>query len=181
MNLDKYFSDFNQEAKEIVFRHSRAVAELALSINENRNLGLNPEEIEFAAMIHDVGISMTNAPGLHCYGESPYILHGVKGAEKLRQMGAPEWAARVAERHTGTGLYPEDIARQHLPLPTDGVFYPQTTLEKLICYADKFYSKRVGSLTRQKTLDEVRQEMQKFGDENLKRFEELNEMFELKN
>mgnify|MGYP004420939777 CR=1 FL=1 len=58
----------------------------------------------------------------------------------MRREGFPE-IARVCERHTGTGLTDEVIKQRQLPLPA-GDYRPETLEEQLICYADKFYSKR---------------------------------------
>ena len=40
---------------------------------------------------------------------------------------------------------------------------PVTLEEKIICYADKFYSKKPGALCFEKTLEEVRKEIGKYG------------------
>ena len=57
----------------------------------------------------------------------------------LRERGLNQHA-RVAERHTGTGLRKEEIIRRNLPLPHED-FVPETMEEQVICYADKFFSK----------------------------------------
>ena len=62
------------------------------------------------------------------------------GAALLRETGAGEMMARVAELHTGSGLTSAEITQQKLPLPARD-YLPSSLLEKLICYADKFYSK----------------------------------------
>lgn len=171
---DKYYSS-NPELRSILERHSRSVANLALEINEKRNLGLDPETVEAAAMLHDIGIFLTDAPGIHCHGTQPYLCHGVLGADLLRGEGAPEWAARVAERHTGAGISPEDIEAMNLPLPVDRCLMPETMLEKLVCYADKFYSKS-GDMQR-KSLDRVRASMLRHSQSTAERFELLHQMF----
>lgn len=165
------------DAQEILRGHSEAVAALALQINHDRALGLDPEQVCHAAMMHDVGIVATNAPGIGCHGTEPYIRHGIIGADMLRAAGEPEWVARVAERHTGAGLTPEDIARQGLPLPIGRILVPETTLERLICYADKFYSKRPGALDVMKSLEKVRTEMAHHGADTLARFEDMHREF----
>ena len=137
--IDKYYTDDN-ELRHIYMKHARQVADLALAINRERSLNLDPVEVESAAMLHDIGIFATNAPGIHCHGDAHYMRHGVIGARLLRNEGAPESWALVAERHTGTGITMEDILQQQLDLPL-GDYCPESMLEKLICYADKFYSK----------------------------------------
>jgi uncharacterized protein len=52
---------------------------------------------------------------------------------------------------------------------------PETQLERLICYADKFYSKS-GDM-QQKSLERVRLSMSKFSPETLARFEALHREF----
>lgn len=159
----------------ILLTHSRAVASEALAIAHRLGLPLTDEEIEDAAMLHDIGIIRTNAPGIGCYGSAPYLCHGTIGADMLRERGADEKFARVAERHTGAGLLPEEIAAARLPLPNDRSYMPQTLLEQLICYADCFYSK--GSDMSRKPLARVRASMAKFGPGVAARFEELHRQF----
>lgn len=171
--IDKYYES-GSRLREILILHSRQVADMALAINAGCRLGLDPAQVEAAAMLHDVGICRCDAPCIECRGTEPYIMHGVIGARMLRQDGMPEWIARVAERHTGAGLSEQDIAKQGLPLPP-GDYMPRTQLERLICYADKFYSKS-GSMER-KSLEAVRRSMLKHGPEALARFDALHKEF----
>ena len=129
--------------------------------------------IEEAAMLHDIGIIRCNAPGIHCHGTEPYICHGRIGAEMLRGEGLPRHA-RVCERHTGAGLTRDDIVSQQLPLPQQD-FLPETMEEKLVCYADKFFSK--SRPDEEKTLEQAVRSLSKFGDEGVSRFMEWHEMF----
>lgn len=172
--FDKYYP-CDSEARDILVRHSRSVADLALEINEQLGLGLDRAEIEQAAMLHDIGIFHTNAPGIGCHGTEPYIRHGVLGADLLRAEGFDEKIACVAERHTGAGITPQDIAELNLPLPTDRILFPESLLEKLVCYADKFYSKS-GDMQR-KSLERVRASMLRHSESTLERFEKLNKEF----
>ena len=126
-----------------------------------------------AALLHDIGIYMTDAEGIACYGDEPYIRHGYLGAELLRREGLLRHAL-VAERHTGSGLTPEDIQARGIDLP-EGEYMPQSIEEKLICYADKFYSKT--KLGQRKSLEKVRSSMQRHGAESLVRFDALHELF----
>ena len=83
--------------------------------------------------------------------------------------------ARVCERHTGAGLSAREIEQQNLPLPHRD-FLPETIEEKIICYADKFYSK--SHLDRCKTLPQAEKTISRFGDEGLQRFLLWERMFE---
>ena len=66
----------------------------------------------------------------------------------------------------------EEIISDMLPLPADRCFMPETTLEKLICYADKFFSKS-GDMA-EKPLPRVMVAMARFGPEPFARFKELH-------
>ena len=125
-------------------------------------------------MLHDIGIVMTDAPSIDCHGVLPYICHGIAGADMLRKEGYPEEVARVAERHTGAGISDEDIKELDLPLP-QGNYMPETLLERLVCYADKFYSKS-GEM-KEKSLEKVRDSMSRHSSATLARFEKLHQEF----
>lgn len=171
--IDKYYPAGTM-CRGIFLQHSRQVAAKAIDIANQCRLDLSHEEIEAAAMLHDIGIFMTNAPDIGCFGTEPYIRHGIIGAELLREENAPEIYARVAERHTGAGITADDITRQQLPLPLQD-YCPETMLEKLICYADKFYSKS-GEM-KEKSIEHIRKSLSRFSTENLTRFEEMHRLF----
>lgn len=172
--IDKYYPAA-RKVGGILRTHSRAVADEALAIARRKGLDLAPEVIEAAAMLHDIGIIRTNAPGIGCYGSAPYLCHGAIGADILRAEGAPEEYARVAERHTGAGLTDADIETMHLPLPPGRIYMPETMLEKLVCYADCYYSKS-GDM-RRKDQARVEASMAKFGPDILERFMALHNLF----
>ena len=171
--IDKYYPP-GTPRRVIYMRHCEAVASLAVDIAEAKGLDLPREMVYEAAMLHDIGIFMTSARDIGCEGDSPYIMHGVLGGRLLRSEVMPEEYARVAERHTGAGITAEDIERQHLPLP-QGDYMPETQLERLVCYADKFYSKS-GDM-RRKPLDRVIALMERISPESLSRFMRLHDEF----
>lgn len=171
--IDKYYPA-GSRLRDIYMRHARQVADKALGIADAKRLDIDRATLEAAAMLHDIGIFLTDAPGIDCHGSEPYLMHGVLGAALLRAEGVDEAIARVAERHTGAGITAEEISRFNLPMP-EGDYCPGTELEKLVCYADKFYSKS-GNM-REKTLDRVRASMLKFSPETLARFEKLEKNF----
>ena len=124
-------------------------------------------------MLHDIGIFRCDAAGIQCFGTEPYICHGRIGAELLRSEGFPRHA-RVCERHTGAGITKAQIIVQNLPLPQQD-FLPETMEEKVICYADKFFSKT--HLDREKTIEQAEKSLSKFGDEGVLRFREWEKCF----
>ena len=172
--IDKHYPA-DRKVRGILLSHSRSVADEALAIAVRLHLAIPPEEIEAAAMLHDIGIIATDAPGIDCHGKEPYLIHGAIGADMLRADGADEVYARVAERHTGAGLTADEIAASGLPFPPGRCYMPQTQLERLICYADCFYSK--GGDGERKQPGRVEASMAKFGPDVLKRFRIMNEEF----
>lgn len=168
----------NEALLRLLTLHSQAVArkalQIAVGLRGRGRFDLDTQFVYEAAMLHDVGITRCNAPSIHCYGALPYICHGVEGRKILEGYGLPAHAL-VCERHTGAGLTKEDIERQGLPLPLRDMT-PQTAAERLICYADKFYSKSSHPL-EEKSLERVRASMAKHGGETLRRFDLLHEEF----
>lgn len=170
--IDKYYPK-GSKIREILIIHSKNVADKAKCFAE-QFMKIHPEadiDIDFlyeAAMLHDVGIFMCDAPSIDCHGSHSYICHGMLGAELMRKEGFPQHAL-VCERHTGTGLTCCDIEKQNLPLPHKD-FVPVSLEEKIICFADKFFSKTHPE--QEKTVEQARRSLEKFGSETVEKFDE---------
>lgn len=171
--FSKYYSG-NDALLATVTPHSECVARKALLCADLKALDIDRTFLYEAAMLHDIGVVKCDAPSIFCYGALPYICHGIAGREMLDKLGLHRHAL-VCERHTGSGLSADDIIRQDLPLPHRDML-PETLEEKLICYADKFYSKS-GDLTKEKSLDKVIKQIQAHGEDSLQRFLELHSIF----
>lgn len=171
--IDAYYPEDN-ERKHILLVHSRLVAEKALRIADGHpELNLDKDFLYEAGMLHDIGIFLTNAPGIFCFGDQPYISHGYLGADLMRREGYPRHAL-VCERHTGAGLSLDDIIAQNLPVPHRDML-PVSMEEQVICFADKFYSKT--HLEREKTVEKARKSISNFGNVGLERFDHWCEQF----
>jgi len=165
----------NEPLEQILLRHSTDVARRALKIAKaHPELKADETLLWEAAMLHDIGIVRVDAPSIYCYGSEPYIRHGILGAEILRGEGLP-MHARIAERHTGTGLTAFEIERQNLPLPHQD-FTPESIEEQIICYADKFYSKT--RLDIEKTPEQAIRSLEKFGIDGIAVFKAWMARFE---
>lgn len=174
-SLLAHATEGNPELLRILRGHSRAVADKALALAKlHPELPVNLEFVEEAAMLHDIGIVECDAPSISCFGSLPYICHGIAGGRILRKAGL-EAHARVAECHTGAGISRQNVIDGHLPLP-QADWLPETLEEKLICYADKFYSKS-RDLRQEKPLDKIKAQMQAHGEDILSRFLELDALF----
>ena len=176
LQIIRKYAPFGSLTYGMLVEHSLAVMEKALSVAESVK-HLHPDRgfIREAAMLHDIGIVLVNEPRLGCGGNEPYICHGYLGRRLLEKEGYPRHAL-VCERHIGTGLTVQDIMAQDLPLPKRDM-QPRSLEEKIICYADKFFSKRIGQLSTEKAVSEVRSEMALFGPHRLKAFDELHALF----
>ena len=191
--LHRYYPEDNA-LRRMLLHHSRQVCARALQIVERHpELGANRNLVETGAMLHDIGIFLTDAPGIHCHGTAHYILHGSLGAQLLRneaeqlkkekqqaiqlqeELHFYEALARICERHTGTGLTRQTIIERGLPDPQQDLL-PETIEEQIMCYADKFYSK--SHLERERTIPQTLHSLEKFGDEGVEKFRHWTELFE---
>ena len=171
--LSAYYQP-GSRAYQILVSHSRSVRDKALALAEaHPELELARTFVSEAAMLHDIGIYLCDAPEIDCHGTSPYICHGWLGAELMRSLGYPRHAL-VCERHTGAGITRAAILAQHLPLPPQD-FLPETLEEQLICYADKFFSKT--HLDRQKTPEQALRSLEAFGSDSIERFRHWQQLF----
>ena len=171
--IDKYYPKKN-ELRNILLNHSHSVADKALDLAARHpELHLDLTFLEEAAMLHDIGIYLTDADGIYCFGRYPYICHGYLGAELVRNEGFPRHAL-VCERHTGAGLSIEDILRQDLPVPHRDML-PVSIEEQLICFADKFFSKT--KLNQEKSIEKARKNVARYGGEGAMRFDRWCELF----
>ena len=164
--IHKYYPA-DDDLRRLLIHHSRQVMLRALHIvDAHPEMPFDRRLVEQGAMLHDIGIFLTDAPGIHCHGQAPYLMHGYLGAQLMRREGL-ESIARVCERHTGTGLTAENIRAQHLPLPEQD-FRPETLEEQVICYADKFYSK--SHPERERTIEQTAKSLEKFGAAGVETF-----------
>ncbi len=171
--IDKYYGGHTL-ARSILIAHSHQVARLAVTVADqvSRREPVDIDFVEQAAMLHDIGMLYTDAPTLGCHGDKPYIVHGILGAEILYEENLPRHAL-VCERHIGVGLTVEDIELQGLPLPLRDM-RPQTLEEKIIAYADLFFSKTQKGL---RTPDMVRTSLARYGEYKVAIFDKWHERF----
>ena len=165
--LEKYYLP-HTKAYRILRLHSELVAEMAVSIAQRLTSRNNGQTIDIdfvaqAALLHDIGICGVHAPTLGCFGNQPYLRHGLIGGRILRQEGLPRHA-KVCENHIGVGLTAHEIMTQQLPLPQRD-FIPQTLEEQIITYADLFFSKNPAKLDQQRSAEQVRQSVISYGQE----------------
>lgn len=171
--IQKYYKE-GTPLYDILLNHSRSVADKALAIADmHPEMNLDKAFIYEAAMLHDIGVGETNAHKIHCLGEHPYICHGYLGSRILLNENLPRHA-RVCESHIGTGLTKEEIEHLQFSIPAIDTL-PETLEEKLVCLADKFFSK--SKPNKEKSIDEIRKTVAKYGDAPLARLDDLLKLF----
>lgn len=175
--IEKYYHDL-PVAREILIVHSSAVAKKAVMIA--RMLKMKKKKIQFifeAAMLHDIGMYLTDAPDIGCSGPYPYICHGYLGHDLLVKEGYPDHA-KVCERHTGTGISKKEIILRALPIPNRSM-KPKNLAEEIITYADKFFSKDRDKLGIEKSVKKIREKLSKHGPDKVEKFNEWHKSFKV--
>lgn len=138
LKLHKKYAS-KEEDLNLVWTHSLIIRDIALQLIQNlikKNIKIDKNLVEIGALVHDIG----------CYDyykdrdNVPYILHGFRGYEILKEEKFSEDIARIATTHLGVGIVKENIIKNNLPF--EGKDYiPITLEEELISYADNFHSK----------------------------------------
>jgi uncharacterized protein len=173
--IEKYYP-CGTEAYRILLRHSELVAAKAMTVVNS----LSKEEadarfVQEAALLHDIGMRFTSVTQLGCDGDLPYLCHGIKGRELLEAEGLPRHAL-VCERHIGVGLTATEIISQKLPLPARDML-PISLEEQIVTYADLFFSKDPNNAGLERSSDQVRQSLARFGVEKVAIFDAWHRRF----
>ncbi len=174
--IKKYYSP-NSKAGRILISHSEAVAKKALEIAENaKHLNPNKRFIREASMLHDVGIFLVHSPDIGCYGEDPYVRHGVLGKNLLEEEGCKDYAL-VCERHLI--ISEKEIIENKLPLPERDMI-PVSVEEEIITLADKFFSKGAErDVFYERSVEEAKEVMGRFGEIKTRNFDYLLKKYNL--
>lgn len=174
--IEKYYPP-GSLAHRILLRHSGRVAAKAVQAARHaaRREAVEVEFVREAALLHDIGIFYTDAPDLGCQGTLPYLAHGYKGRELLEKEGLPRHAL-VCERHIGVGLSADEIREKGLPLPLRDML-PLTVEEEIVTYADLFFSKNPREQDRERTPEEVRKTLRRFGEDKPAIFDAWHQRF----
>jgi len=173
--IEKYYPA-GTLAHRILLRHSVLVAGKARDVA----LRLPTGEVDIgfvheAALLHDIGMFFTDAPEIGCHGPLPYLCHGYKGRELLEREGFPRHAL-VCDRHIGIGLSAEEITAQGLPLPVREM-RPLTLEERIVTYADLFFSKNPTENDEERSVEKVRKTLSRYGSEKIAIFDHWHARF----
>ena len=66
--INRYYDPATRQYQVLV-EHSRQVADLAVKLAQRKpELAIDLDFLREAAMLHDIGIFRTDAPGIYCHG-----------------------------------------------------------------------------------------------------------------
>ena len=134
--IEEYYKKGSLSYRTLV-THGEVVAEKALAVAARvDHLGPDLPFIREAALLHDIGMFLTDAPSIGCHGDAAYICHGFLGRDLMERAGFHRHAL-VCESHVGVGITVAEIEDKRLPLPRREIT-PRSLEERIICYADKF-------------------------------------------
>lgn len=191
-----------EDAFALIAVHCEIVARLSELIAQKAKTSVSRELLIAGALAHDIGTySVLNEQALEdCAGESSpdshssdrhssdshssgarsvfckdvYIQHGLRGYRILTERGFSEDIAAFARNHTGVGITRGDCERQKLNIPVDN-YLAETDCQSIVMLADKFHTKsRLACFVSEET---ARSRCAKFGDDNLKRWDDLVRQF----
>ena len=152
----------NSPLYQIYLPHVALVTAKALQIASR--LGMSAAQLRFieeASMLHDIGVVRVVPYCLPTETQHPYLCHAPLGRAMLEDEGLPRHAL-VAERHVGVGITRQEILEQGLPLPARDMV-PESLEERIIGWADLFYSKRPERLWREASVPDVERHIARFG------------------
>lgn len=206
--IHRYYPEDNA-LRRMLLHHSRQVCARALQIVERHpELGANRNLVEAGAMLHDIGIFLTDAPGIHCHGTAHYILHGSLGAQLLRNEAEQLKEEKLQEVQLQE-VQLQEVELQEVQLQEELHFYEalaricerhtgtgltrqtiierglpdpqQDLLPKTIEEQIICYADKFYSkshLERERTIAQTLQSLEKFGDEGVEKFRHWTELFE---
>ncbi len=130
--LEKFAKDGDSFNK--ILSHSREVQRVALLIAQDflaNGVEVDLDLIKIGSLLHDIG----RLTCFHLNPENCSLIHGVVGAEIIREELMDESLTLICERHIGSGILEEEVELLELPLPKRD-YMPESNEEKIITYAD---------------------------------------------
>ena len=125
----------------LVYEHCQIVAEIAIWCVKEKQLDVNVDILEAGCLLHDIGTyALFDAYGRD-NNEHNYKQHAIFGAALALEEGLDIRIADMIRTHVLMGLTKEEIIDNSFGIPQKN--YEPTSIEgRLLCYADRFHSKR---------------------------------------
>jgi uncharacterized protein len=176
LDIIREYYDPGSRTYEILVRHGMLVAQKAVDAAKKvPHLKPDMKFIEEAALLHDIGIFQTDTPQLGCSGKFPYVCHGYLGRNILEKAGLPKHAL-VCERHLGVGISAGEILKTGLPVPVRDMI-PLSIEEKVVCYADKFFSKDWNLIAKSNSEEDILSALESYGNGSAEKFRSWQMIF----
>jgi uncharacterized protein len=133
----------NEKVYELVYGHCQIVNEIAIWCASNIE---NQEKVDKAllsnaALLHDIGTYILFDNGGKVANERLYPLHAILSAKIISDEGIDVRVAQIVETHVLLGLSKQEIDDKPWPLPARD-YIPGNIEGELLCYADRFHSKK---------------------------------------
>ncbi len=174
--IDKYYPS-GSALHGILVDHSRQVAEKAWKLPLTSMIRTWTWRLSNRRPCFTTSASSDRIPEIGCTGDAPYLCHGVLAGTSGYEGLDPAFG-RVAERHTGAGIRLDTIVRHDLPLPRRDLV-PETLAEKIICCADKFFSKTGPARHQPRTISQILADLTAIDPTHALRFSRWAEAFRL--
>lgn len=126
---------------DLVLTHGRVVADIADRCAGRLDEPVDRALLRSACLLHDVGTYALYAPDGTLGNHAAYPLHALLGATLLREEGVDEQVVAAVRTHVLMGLSADDIEAAGMVMPRRD-FRPEGLVAQLLCYADRFHSKR---------------------------------------
>ena len=133
----------NNTVYELVYGHCQVVNEIAqwCAGNVANDQSVDTELLAAAALLHDIGTYILFDNQGKVANERLYPLHAILSAKIIADEGIDARVASLVETHILLGLSKQEIIDKPWPVPARD--YLPTTIEgELLCYADRFHSKK---------------------------------------
>ncbi|HEU4914111.1 MAG TPA: HD domain-containing protein [Candidatus Saccharimonadales bacterium] len=133
----------NDAVYNLVYGHCQVVNEIAqwcvsnLPANEEVDIDL----LTNAALLHDIGTYVLFDDDGKVTNKRLYPLHAIFGAKIIADEGVDSHVAQIVETHVLLGLSEKEISEKPWPLPARD-YIPGNIEGELLCYADRFHTKK---------------------------------------
>ena len=133
----------NDKVYELVYGHCRVVNEIAqwCATNISSKETVDTELLASAALLHDIGTYVLFDDNGKVGNERLYPLHAILSAKIIADEGIDGRVASLVETHILLGLSKREIIEKPWPLPARD-YIPSSVEGELLCYADRFHSKK---------------------------------------
>lgn len=150
----------NDKVYKLVYGHCQIVNEIAqwCAGNITDKAQIDTDLLQEAALLHDIGTYILfDEEGKIPRGRL-YPLHAILSAKIIADEGVDAQVAQLVETHILLGLSKQEILDKPWPLPARD-YIPQSVEGELLCYADRFHSKKPVFNAYGGFLDRLKQEL----------------------